>query len=324
MLSYKTQNGQAYCGDSLDLLNELDDESVNLIVTSPPFALQRKKEYGNEDQQNYVDWLCQFAKKAYSKITPDGSFVIDIGGAYEQGSPSYSLYQFKALIALVENCGYSFCQPFYWHNTSALPSPIEWVNKRKLRAKTSVNTIWWLSKTPFCKANVSNVLTPYSDRMKKLFDNPESFVREGAKRPSGHVMGMSSWTKNNGGAIPPNLLQFPNTESNSLYLRLCKAVGVKGHPARFPRQLPEFFINFLTEPGDTVLDIFAGSNTTGKTAEDLGRRWISFELSPEYVATSAFRFVETVENSDLIKNIYDQIKNGSFVDLTKYQESSLF
>ena len=159
---YSTDKGKCICGDSLELLSNLEDNSVNLVVTSPPFALQRKKEYGNESQEAYVQWLCQFGKLVYKKLCDDGSFVIDIGGAYEKGQPTYSLYQFKVLIKLCDEVGFYLAQPFYWHNPSALPAPIEWVNKRKIRAKTSVNTVWWLCKKPFPKADIRNVLVPYS------------------------------------------------------------------------------------------------------------------------------------------------------------------
>lgn len=308
-VGYTTSLGQCLCEDSLLALEEMDSGSVNLFITSPPFALQRKKAYGNEEQSEYVDWLCQFAELIYDKLREDGSFVIDIGGAYEKGAPSYSLYQFRALIKMCDVVGFKLAQPFYWNNPSALPAPIEWVNKRKLRAKTSVNTVWWLCKDPLkCKANVSNVLAPYSARMERLISNPEEFVKEeGTTRPSGHVLGKSSWSKNNGGAIPPNLLQIPNSESNSQYLRLCKQIGVKGHPARFPAALPEFFIKFLTDEGDLVVDIFGGSNTTGHTAEKLRRKWQSFEIVQEYVATSSFRFASSLENA---KMYYDKIMAG--------------
>lgn len=290
----------------------MNSGSVNLFITSPPFALQRKKAYGNEEQSEYVDWLCQFAELVYDKLRDDGSFVIDIGGAYEKGVPSYSLYQFRALIKMCDVVGFKLAQPFYWHNPSALPAPIEWVNKRKLRAKTSVNTVWWLCKDPLkCKANVSNVLAPYSSRMERLISNPEEFVKkEGTARPSGHVLGKSSWSKNNGGAIPPNLLQIPNSESNSQYLRLCKKIGVKGHPARFPAALPEFFIKFLTDEGDLVVDIFGGSNTTGHTAEKLRRKWQSFEIAQEYVAASSFRFANSIEEA---KMYYEKIMAGGMI-----------
>ncbi|MDR0928366.1 MAG: site-specific DNA-methyltransferase [Oscillospiraceae bacterium] len=311
---YETSLGVCLCGDSLALLENIQDNSVNLFMTSPPFALQRKKEYGNEEQAEYVNWLCQFGEKVYKKLRDDGSFVIDIGGAYEKGMPSYSLYPFKVLIRLCDEIGFKLAQPFYWHNPSALPAPIEWVNKRKLRAKTSVNTVWWLCKDPLkCKANVSNVLTPYSDRMQRLISHPEDFVKaEGIIRPSGHVMGLASWSKDNGGAIPPNMLQLPNSESNGQYLRYCKSIGSKGHPARFPAALPEFFIKFLTEENDMVIDIFSGSNTTGYAAEKLNRRWQSFDLSLEYVANSVFRFASS---KDEAKEKYDEILKGGMADL---------
>ena len=96
--AYTTELGRAFVGDSLELLARLDDESINFVVTSPPFALQRKKEYGNPEQDEYVDWLAEFARLVHAKLTQDGSFVIDIGGAYEKGRPVRSLYQFRVLL----------------------------------------------------------------------------------------------------------------------------------------------------------------------------------------------------------------------------------
>lgn len=313
MIGYKTKLGKCICGDSLELIEKLDNNSISLVMTSPPFALQRKKEYGNEEQEDYVNWLCTFGEKVFSKIKEDGSLVIDIGGAYEKGKPVYSLYQFRTLLKLCDDVGYSLAQPFYWHNKSALPAPIEWVNKRKIRAKTSVNTVWWLCKQPYCKADIRNVLIPYSDRMKKLLDNPDGFIKkEGTVRPSGHVLGKSSWKKDNGGAIPPNMIQISNSESNSCYLKMCKKLGIKGHPARFPAALPEFFIKFLTDEDDLVLDIFGGSNTTGQAAEHLKRKWLTFELSKEYVAASVFRFTD---NPDKAKEYYDKIIQDKFISI---------
>ena len=315
-VGYTTKLGKFICGDSLNLLSELEDNSVDLVMTSPPFALQRKKEYGNESQNDYVDWLCEFGKLVFAKLKDTGSFVIDIGGAYEKGQPTYSLYQFRTLIKLCDEVGFHLAQPFYWHNPSALPAPIEWVNKRKVRAKTSVNTVWWLCKSPACKSDITKVLTPYSERMEKLFANPDGFVKEeGIIRPSGHVLGKSSWSKNNGGAIPPNLLQISNSESNSQYLRYCKALGIKGHPARFPAPLPEFFIKMLTDENDLVIDIFGGSNTTGFVAEKHNRKWLTFELSQEYVAASVLRFAQSEE---IGTECYNRIMNGECVDVSAH------
>lgn len=305
-VAYRTKYGECHNGDSLELMAELPSESVDLVVTSPPFALQRKKAYGNEFQDDYVDWILPFGLQVYQILKPTGSFVLDLGGAYCQGRPEHSLYQYRTLIAMHDEIGFQLAQPFYWHNPSALPAPIEWVNKRKLRAKSSVNTVWWMCKyASACKADVTKVLAPYSDRMKKLFKNPDSFIaEEGTERPSGHVMGKASWTHDNGGAIPPNLLQISNTESNSQYLRYVKALGIKGHPARFPEGLPEFFIKMLTDENDLVVDIFSGSNTTGAVCERLHRRWLAFELSKEYAAASYCRFAQSEQDA---KEVYSRL-----------------
>jgi len=310
---YTTEHGSAVCGDSRELLPRLDDGSVNLVVTSPPFALQRKKEYGNEDQDDYVDWLLEFGRAAFPKIADDGSFVLDLGGAYRKGEPVRSLYPYEVLLRFCKELGYSLAEEFFWHNPSKLPSPIEWVNKRKIRVKDSVNTVWWFCKSPYPKADVTRVLAPYSDRMKKLLQDPDSFYTP-KKRPSGHDIGRS-FANDNGGAIPPNLLQFPNSESNSTYQRGCKASGVKGHPARFPEKLPEFFIKFLTDPGDLVLDIFAGSNTTGSVAERLERRWLSFDLDRTYLAASSFRFAEGFNADTDFHSLYREILAGKPVEI---------
>lgn len=314
---YSTELGAAFCGDSLDLLEIVSDGSVNLVITSPPFALQRQKEYGNKTGYDYIDWLTNFAEVVHRKLADDGSFVLDLGGAYEKGIPVRSLYTFRVAIRFCDEVGFHLAEDFYWFNPSKLPSPIEWVNKRKIRAKDSVNNVWWFSKTPHPKADVTRVLTEYSERMKKLLKDPEGFY-EPKKRPSGHDIG-KGFGKDNGGAIPSNLLQIPNSESNSQYLRGCKAVGVKGHPARFPAKLPQFFIRFLSDPDDLVVDIFAGSNTTGQVAETEGRRWMSFDLDRDYVASSVFRFLDADASDEQLAVAYEAVSNGDGVDLAEFR-----
>jgi DNA modification methylase len=302
---YTTRYGSAYVGDSLELLDELETDSIDLVVTSPPFALQREKSYGNVNQGIYVDWLLDFCRKVYRVLAPTGSLVLDLGGTYQSKRPVRSLYNFHILIKLCEQLDFRLAEEFFWFNPSKLPSPIEWVNKRKIRVKDAVNTVWWLSKTDYPKANVKRVLAPYSARMKKLHQNPEKYYKPKA-RPSGHDIG-TSFAVDNGGAIPPNLLQIPNTDSSSQYLRLCKGLEIESHPARFPFKLPKFFIDFLTEPGDVVLDIFAGSNTTGLAAEVSSRRWLAFEREHEYLAASSFRFLEKGVSIEDAKELYQQL-----------------
>jgi site-specific DNA-methyltransferase (cytosine-N4-specific) len=282
---YKTTFGSAYLGDAFQLVQCLPDESVDLIMTSPPFALQRKKEYGNVDAEDYVAWFMPFAFQFKRILKEQGSFVIDMGGSWVKGQPTRSLYHLELLVALCKKADFHLAQEFFWYNPARLPSPAEWVTVRRVRVKDAINHVWWLSKTPNPKADNRKILKPYSESMQQLLKN-------GYKpklRPSGHNIS-DKFMKNNAGAIPPNLIIISNTESNSYYLTICRKAGIKPHPARYPAALPEFFIRFLTDEEDLVLDPFAGSNVTGEVCERLRRRWIAFELAEEYLKGSQFRF----------------------------------
>ena len=300
---YKTALGIQACGDSREVLALLPECSVDLIVTSPPFALLRKKSYGNEEQGDYVDWLVGFGRAAFHALRNSGSFVLDLGGAYQRGKPVRSLYNYRVLLRFCDELGYRLAEEFFWFNPAKLPSPIEWVNKRKIRAKDSVNTVWWFSKCDEPKADVRNVLVPYSKRMQTLLKDPEKFYRP-KKRPSGHDIS-NGFANANTGAIPSNLLQIPNTDSNSHYLRMCKTLKRETHPARFPPDLPKFFIEFLTDPADLVVDIFSGSNTTGFVAEQAGRRWLSIEIDRGFAALSAVRFMERMDEQAIRATLRD-------------------
>lgn len=303
---YHTNFGFQLNGDSKEILKLFPEESIDLIVTSPPFALLRKKSYGNENQESYVAWLHDFGKVAFPALKDTGSFVLDLGGAYQQGRPVRSLYNYRVLLDFCDTLGYQLAEEFFWHNPAKLPSPIEWVNKKKIRAKDSVNTVWWFSKTDSPKADVTQVLTPYSERMKTLLKDPAKFYKP-KDRPSGHNIA-EGFGKENGGAIPSNLLQISNTDSNSHYLRTCKILKKESHPARFPADLPKFFIKFLTAPGNLVVDIFSGSNTTGFVSESLQRRWISIGIDPDYAALSAVRFMEG-QNADEVQGWLRKIED---------------
>ena len=113
--SYYTSFGSAYSGNSLNLLKEIPDNSINLVITSPPFALLREKEYGNKSQSEYLEWLSQFARLVHSKLKEDGSFVLDVGGAYQRGMPTRSLYNFKIPIIFCEEIGFHLAEDFYWY-----------------------------------------------------------------------------------------------------------------------------------------------------------------------------------------------------------------
>ena len=288
---HATDLGHVLWGDSRGyLFNRAVPESVDLIMTSPPFGLVRKKSYGNEDAENYCEWFRPFAQGFRRVLKDSGSLVIDIGGSWVPGQPTRSLYHFKLLVMLVEEYDFHLCQEHYWWNPSKLPTPAEWVNVRRVRVKDAVNTIWWLSKTPYPKANNRRILQPYSKSMQHLLKHGYQAKR----RPSGHDIS-NKFQKDNGGSVPPNLLAIANTESNGRYQDHCRAENIAIHPARFPAQIPEYFIRFLTDPGDLVVDPFAGSCVTGVVAENLARQWVCCELSEEYLLGARARFVPNVQ-----------------------------
>jgi len=292
---YRTDYGLAYLGDSRQLLSRIPSSSVNLVFTSPPYALHFKKEYGNAEKAEYVEWFLPFAREIHRVLQDDGSFVLNIGGSYNRGAPTRSLYHFRLLIALVEELGFHLAQECFWYNPAKMPAPAEWVTVRRIRVRDSVEYVWWLSKTPWPKASNLRVLREYSPDMIRLSRNG---VRS-TVRPSGHVIRSSFDKIQAGGSIPPNvteavlpesMLRFGNNAANDEYTRRCKELGLKVHPARFPTALPEYFIRMLTDEGELVVDPFAGSNTTGLVAERLHRRWLAFEQVAEYLVASKVRF----------------------------------
>lgn len=288
---YETELGVLYLGDSELILDSKYFKDlkgkVNLIFTSPPFPLNKKKAYGNLKGDEYLEWLGNFGPIFSELLAPDGSLVIEIGNAWEKGTPTMSLLPIQALIELKKRGEFHLCQEFIWNNTTRLPSPAQWVNIERVRVKDAFTRLWWLSNTPRPKANNRNVLTQYSDSMKKLIERNNY---NAGKRPSEHHIGATSFLKKNEGAIPSNVLSLPNTISSDLYLEYCKVNNIRHHPARMPPDLAKFFIRFLTDVDDIVLDPFAGSNVTGSVAEEAGRKWRAIEKQKAYAEASKSRF----------------------------------
>ena len=307
--AYVTSYGSAYVYDSLELLKKLPEGSINAVVTSPPYALHFQKEYKKASKverekwskEGYIDWFLPFAHEIKRVLKDDGSFVLNIGGSYNKGSPTRSLYHFKLLIALVEEVGFHLAQECFWFNPAKMPVPAEWVTVRRIRVRDSVEYVWWLGKTEWPKASNREVLRPYSKDMERL--NKKGLKQQ--KRPGGYEIKPSFSKVSAGGSIPPNvveeelelldgvahdMLKFGNNAANDVYTKRCKEAGIKPHPARFPAALPEFFIKLLTDAGDVVLDPFAGSNTTGAVAEGLQRHWLACDRVEEYIKASRFRF----------------------------------
>lgn len=290
-IAYKTKLGHCYEGDLNEILASnlfaRYKKKINLIFTSPPFPLNRKKKYGNFNGKAYLNWLSELALKLKEFIAEDGSIVIELGNAWEANNPTMSTLPLKALLKFQEKGKYYLCQNFVWFNTAKLPTPVQWVNIDRVRVKDAFTHIWWLSNSRNPKANNRNILEDYSEHMKKILKNKKY---NSGQRPSEHLIGEKSFLKNNNGAIPSNVLIGANTASTSNYIKYCKENNIELHPARMPEFIPSFFIKFLTDAGDLVFDPFAGSNTTGWVAERLERKWISVEIKKPYINGSKGRF----------------------------------
>lgn len=294
-VAYTTQRGRMLHGKSDELLGNGSlarfEGKVNLIFTSPPFPLNRKKRYGNETGDAYIRWLCTFGPLFKKMLAPDGSIVIEMGNSWEPGMPVMSTLALRALLDFQSKNDLYLCQEFIWQNPAKLPSPAQWVNVERIRVKDSFTKLWWMSPNQKPKANNQRVLQEYSQAMKGLLKKGSY---NAGKRPSEHDIGETSFLKNNGGAIPSNVLTYANTLSSDAYQVYCRENQLQLHPARMPIELVKFFIKYLTEPGDIVLDPFGGSNTTGAAAEGLERFWISIEASEDYIKGSRGRFGDRI------------------------------
>ena len=290
-VTYRTAFGTMIIGTAeAALSSELLEPHIGntqLIFTSPPFPLNRKKAYGNLVGEDYVNWLADFAPRFTDFLKDDGSIAIELGNSWEPGQPVMSTLALKSLLEFLERGELLLCQQFVCANKARLPSPAQWVNVERIRVKDAFTHVWWMALTTNPKADNRRVLTRYSDAMQKLLKT-KSY--NAGKRPSEHSIGAESFLRDNGGAIPSNVITVANTSANDSYLKYCREHDVPLHPARMPFDLAKFFINFLTEPGDLVIDPFGGSNVTGAAAESLGRRWISIEPRSEYAEASKSRF----------------------------------
>lgn len=313
---FQTELGGLYLEDCLDYMKEQKEGTVNLVITSPPYALVKKKHYGNENSNEYLDWFRPFAKEIYRILADNGSFVLNIGGSWNKGEPTRSLYHFKILIMLCEEFGFHLAQELYYWNPSKLPNPAEWCTIRKIRVKDAIEPIWWLSKSPYPKASNQRVLQPYSEKMHNLF-------RTGCEdkiRPSGHHISKNFMNQHKG-SIPPNILAIPNTESNSKYITYCKEHNLAVHPARFPIELPEYFIKMCTDKNDFVLDPFGGSCITGEAAEKNHRRWACCDTVEDYLKGAIGRFKADKKSTETVPSSYSIFKPGYLWNVSENEES---
>ena len=305
---HQTKLGKIIHGDSLPYMQGMESNSVDLIVTSPPYALTEGNDKGfpNPSPEEYVDWFVPYAKEMYRVLKNTGSLVLNVGNAWNKGVPTRSLCNYRLLISLCDDIGFHLAQDLYWYKSNL--GNAEWVNIRRIRLKSRVENVFWLSKTECPKANNKNVLSPYSKAMMaELARKVDRVDAPGKMRPGKQQVNSGRIYKDKGGAISSDLIAVHNTSSNDYYQRKCKEEGVDRHGARFPPLFAEFFVRFMTDKGDFVLDPFAGSCTTGEAAEATEREWICVEKDEKWLPGSLFRFPPTYHGNTKKEGVFYEV-----------------
>lgn len=251
-----------YLGDSKKELAKLPDSSVDLIVTSPPYADQRKSTYGGIHPDKYVEWFLPISKELFRVLKPTGTFILNIKEKVLNGERS--IYVMELIIAMRKQ-GWLWTEEFIWHKKNSYPG--KWSN----RFRDSWERLLQFNKEHKFNMYQDEVMVPMGNwaksRLKKLSDTDK--IRDNSKVGSGFGKNISNWLTRDK-AYPTNVLHLA-TECNN-----------KNHSAAFPEDLPEWFIKLFTKENDTVLDPFMGSGTTLFVANRMLRNSIGIEIVKEY------------------------------------------
>ncbi|MDR2907459.1 MAG: site-specific DNA-methyltransferase [Bacteroidales bacterium] len=252
-----------YCGDSECLLSKIADNSIDLIVTSPPYADRRKNTYGGVNPDRYVDWFLPISQELLRVLKPTGTFILNIKEKAENGERH--TYVLELILALRKQ-GWLWTEEFIWHKKNSYPG--KWPN----RFRDSWERCLQFNKSKQFEMYQDTVMVPVGDwasgRLKKLSETDK--MRDNSKNGSGFGKNISNWIGRD--------LVYPNNVLN--FATVCQN---KNHSAAFPEELPEWFIKLFTKDGDTVLDPFAGSGTTLFVAKRMGRNSIGIEIVSDYV-----------------------------------------
>lgn len=266
-------------GDCEAIMKEMPARSVDLVVTSPPYADQR--DYGNStasiDPEQYVAWFLPKAKQIYRILKTDGSFVLNINDKVVDGYQH--LYVFELVVKLCKEVGFHLVRDYIWYNPATPPNVYS--RGGYGRTKKSHEYCFWFAKGKNWTFNLDPIRKPYSKDMQKYLEGKGKGNRNQNIRPSTHNFDCEKVWSNNGGSDPGSVIELANTSSNDMFIKLCKEKGI-AHPARFPEKLAEFFVLSGSEEGDIVLDPFSGSGTTAAVAAKHWRQWIGIDISADY------------------------------------------
>lgn len=304
LVAFSTELGVALWASAESVFQRLD-EPIVLCLTSPPYALANPRAYGNPPASVWVDWICTHLEPIVRNLVEGGSIVLNIGqDVFEPGSPARTLLNERLLIALHDRLGLSRCDTIIWHNPTKPPGPLRWASLTRQQLNVAYEPVYVLTNSPkHWRADNRRVLQEHTERHLNYMHaggaTTSASYGDGAYRRRPGAFG--AVTK---GKIPRNVLEIAHRCSyNQMLRREAQAQGLPMHGATMPLKLARFFVDYLTEPGDMVVDLFGGWLKTAKAAQDAKRRWLATELHAELLlgAANGFRDEEGFEiNGQLV------------------------
>ncbi len=291
MLGFSTDLGVALWGSCHDVFGSLT-ESVAVCITSPPYALAKPRAYGNPSQDEWVDWVCRALEPIVKRLLPGGSIAVNLSNdVFEPGLPSRSLYRERFVIAMAERLGMHKMDEIVWANESKAPGPYQWASKRRMQLNTGYEPVLVFCNDPLRSfADNRRVYQPHSEEHKKLIAAGGE-RRARANSDGAYRVRVGAYANETPGRIPKNVLRMGHSCADQRRMRkLAREAGLPVHGATMPLALAMFLVQYLSRPGDLVVDPFGGTMTTAKACQELGRLWMSSEIVAEYLMAGRLRF----------------------------------
>jgi DNA modification methylase len=291
VLGFSTKLGIAILG-SCDSVFSRIDSPITLVLTSPPYPLASARKYGNPTEPEYVDWVCKMLEPLVKNLVQGGSIALNVSNdIFMPQSPARSMYRERLVLALHDRLGLFKMDEFIWVNKSKPPGPYQYASKDRTQLNVAYEPVYWFTNDPHSvKSNNRRVLQEHTERHLALIHQGGE-QRTGNFSDGAYSIREGSFGNATEGRIPKNVLEFGHRCAAQLaYKKLAKSLGLPVHGAPMPLKLAKFLIEFLSEPGDLVVDPFGGSFTTADAAEQLGRHWLSTDCMLEYVIGGATRF----------------------------------
>lgn len=292
VVGFSTNLGIAILG-SCDTVFSAIDSPIHLVVTSPPYPLAKPRAYGNPTEAEYVDWIVRMLEPIVKNLVPGGSICLNLSNdIFLPGSPARSMYAERLVLAVHDRLGLWKMDTLVWENKSKAPGPVRYASIERTQLNVVWEPVYWFTNDPHkVRSNNRRVLQEHTQRhidfIKSGGEQRDASFSDGA-----YGIKTGRFSNETAGRIPRNILSFGHRcAAQTAYKKAARAMGLPAHGAPFPLKLASFLIEFLSEPGELVVDPFGGSFTTADAAERLGRRWMSTDCMVEYVLGSATRFV---------------------------------